>query len=355
MYGVLGFAGRVRSVLFPWDLIELSLVTGWCGWLRLRGHTAFAATLLLVVLSHPIAFISAQYGPTSPAPALFIPTIALAGLIVGRRLVWPWAAICSAVIIFVDARPVGISNPWGSLATWVGLYAATAWLVALLAQRLEALLTLARDQEEAARAAVLSERSRMARDLHDSLAQGFTGVVIQLRAAEEAMTASPPDAPGHLARAREAAEAGLVAAKESVWALREFLPDKLETSLRSLANDRFAETSTTVNVDVQGVTQLGEAETNVALAVAGEAITNILRHAEASTVRIELTTTRRETVLEISDDGVGISDTPGHGDGLGLPGMLARATEVGGALVILPNTPTGTTVRLTLPAKGRRG
>lgn len=337
LYLIVGFFADVRSHVFPWDAIELAVVAAIGFVLRARGHTALAAMLLIVVLSHPIAFLCATYGLASPAPALFVPTIALAGLIVGHRLVALWTVICIAVCAFVTASR--FSPPLD--AVWSGVFVATAGIVVQLCRRLEALLTLARDQEEAARDAVLSERTRMARDLHDSLAQGFTGVVVQLRAAEQAASTEPDRLAGHLERAREAALEGLRTAKASVWALRDFGSDDLESTLRNLVANRLQPAGISYAVNCDNLPDLGSELRKAVLAIAGEALTNILRHSGATECRLELRRDARRVAFTIADNGSGVSDGPG----LGVAGMKERAAAVGGSVTLSPNKPSGTVVR----------
>src|SRR5260370_1212753 len=101
-----------------------------------------------------------------------------------------------------------------------GFYIATAWLVTLFSRHLERLFEASRAAEEQQRSAIVAERTRFAREIHDSLAQGFTGIVIQLNAAEQRLGADSEPDRVHLDIARQLACQRLVEARRSVGALR---------------------------------------------------------------------------------------------------------------------------------------
>ncbi len=178
----LGFAGVVRSALFPWMGFEGLALLLLSGWLLRRGRVAMAATLLVISLSHVASFIMAAYGAGSGAPALLLPTIMISGLVIGGYFLAGWTAVCAALLIWVSTPR---EAQWPMILFWGGAFAVTAYLTWLFSSHLESLLAASRRAEEDRREAVVAERTRLAREVHDTLAQGFTGIVVQINAAEQ--------------------------------------------------------------------------------------------------------------------------------------------------------------------------
>jgi signal transduction histidine kinase len=224
-------------------------------------------------------------------------------------------------------------------------------LAAALAQQAALAVQLSRLGAQSRQAAVLAERNRMAREIHDTLAQGFTGIVMQLEASESALDTARPDvARERLAKARELARSSLAEARRSVWALR---PQALEqqpfvAALRVAATALLAGTSATLSMDVDG--PLGylpaELETDL-LRVAQEAITNSVKHAAAQTVTVQLRDDGQRLELRVQDDGRGFDGAaarPADGSGFGLTAMRERVERHGGRLVVHSEPGRGTTV-----------
>jgi signal transduction histidine kinase len=189
-----------------------------------------------------------------------------------------------------------------------------------------------------------NERNRMARELHDTLAQGFTGVHVQLQAAEAAIEGGD-DASRHLSRAIALAEAGLSEARRSLWMLR---PRVLEqkgfaAALRDSAHALVDGSGVTLELDLPDSPpmQLGEHDADW-LRIATEAITNALKHARASHLRISCAQHGQGVRLIIEDDGVGF-DTAAPALGLGLTAMRERAERIGARLTVA-STAGGTRV-----------
>ena len=158
---------------------------------------------------------------------------------------------------------------------------------------------------------MLDERQRMAREIHDTLAQGLTGIVTQLQAAERATERSPADPAGlrrHLAAATRLARDSLTEARRSVDALR---PEPLEGCRLSEALVGVAERWSALNVIPVRVTTTGAArpidpEAEFALLrAAQEALANVARHAHATRVGLTLSYMENVVALDVRDDGVG--------------------------------------------------
>ncbi|MFD4592290.1 sensor histidine kinase [Streptomyces rubiginosohelvolus] len=218
------------------------------------------------------------------------------------------------------------------------------------------------DLAEAERTAgTLAERERLAREIHDTLAQGLSSIQLLLRAAERSLPENAPAAP-HVRAAREAAQANLAEARSFVRALT---PPDLERGSLAAALERLCARTTapelTVRFAVSGTpVELPTPYEVALLRTAQSALANTVRHAEARRAEITLSFMDTSVALDVVDDGRGFdpSGAPGHergeggegGDGgFGLPAMRARAGSLGGALSVESAPGQGTAVALTLP------
>ncbi|HSD39506.1 MAG TPA: PAS domain-containing protein [Rhodocyclaceae bacterium] len=216
-------------------------------------------------------------------------------------------------------------------------------------------IQLARLSAESRDAAVMAERNRMARDIHDTLAQGFTGVIVQLEAASEARSKNlPAEADMHLQRASELARESLNEARRSVRALRPLaLEDKdLGSALDGLLTRMTAGTMLKAEFSVTGpVRKLPPEWEDNLLRVSQEVLTNALRHASASHFLVSLTFAEGTLSLILRDDGQGF-DPVGLHDGFGLVGIRERVNVMGGAMKIESEPGTGTKISIDLPFSG---
>ena len=200
---------------------------------------------------------------------------------------------------------------------------------------------------------VVEERTRIAREIHDTLAQGFTGIVIQLEAAEDVLVEQPEAARLHVLQARTLARECLAEARRSVWALR---PQALEAhdlgyAFVHLVHKLAEGSGTPIGFTLRGVLRpLGQDLEHHLLRIGQEALTNALRHAKATEIRVTLTCGSDCIELSVEDRGEGFEvDSPVHGPGLGLRGMQERADSLGGKLTITSAPGQGTRVRVVLP------
>ncbi len=225
-------------------------------------------------------------------------------------------------------------------------------LAQALANQAMLAIQLTRLSEQSRRAAVTAERHRLMRDVHDTLAQAFTGVIVQLQAADDATARGlAAEAGGHVARAEDMARSGLKEARRSVMALR---PEALErgdvpSALKEMLSRMTIGTSTTTEFSQRGSPRsLSESGDANLLRIGQEALTNSLRHSAAAHIVVRFTFDAEHIRLEVSDDGRGFDDTASPA-GLGLDGMRARAASMGGQLVVQSTTGLGTTVLVTVP------
>jgi PAS domain S-box-containing protein len=200
--------------------------------------------------------------------------------------------------------------------------------------------------------AVMAERNRMARDIHDTLAQGFTGVIVQLEAAGEAMSQSRTAiVSDHLNQAGDLARESLREARRSMQALRpQALEEKqLSEALKDLIEKMTRGTTVKAEFTLQGEQQKlpPEWETNL-LRIGQEVLTNVLRHAHASAFDVQLIFDSREIRLTLRDDGCGFDPQRRH-EGFGLQGMRERAEGMGGHLSIESANGKGTMISIVLP------
>ena len=228
-------------------------------------------------------------------------------------------------------------------------------LAEALANQATLAVQMARLGEQAREAAVLGERNRIAREIHDTLAQGFTGVVVNLEAANRTLRKHNVElALEHIEHARGLAKACLDEARLSVRALR---PDPLQQAdlIQALQAQigRMAASGTVARFATLGekVPLPREAQGEL-LRIAQECITNVMKHAQAQQVEVTLAFGPDAVSLSVTDDGVGF-DPDGHHEGFGLLGMRERAQRIGARLVVTSAPGQGTRVETVLPAHPR--
>jgi len=201
--------------------------------------------------------------------------------------------------------------------------------------------------------AALEERTRLAREIHDTLLQGFTGVALQLTAMARRQT--DPAMGAALKEIVDVAQRTLDEARQAVWDLREpvSLPESFAASLRQLAERGIASTNLTLDFDVRGFERpLASPVQSVATRVLQECIANVVKHANARSIRVRVSYEADGLKLSVSDDGIGFQLDPtfrAHGAHWGLLGMKERASELRGALAVRSARGRGTTVVLRLP------
>ncbi len=212
--------------------------------------------------------------------------------------------------------------------------------------------------EQSRQAAVLEERNRMARDIHDTLAQGFTGVIVQLESAEDAMACfRRKEANEHLRRASELARRSLNEARRSVHALR---PEALQRdnfweALKGIVKNTTGGTNLHTRFELRGrLRHLSPIWQENLLHIGQEALTNALKHARPRNFETRLIFNSKAFRLELRDDGNGFRTKDQH-DGLGLAGMRERAEQMGGTLKVASARGKGTTIVVTVPYPPRDG
>ncbi|MEA5365911.1 sensor histidine kinase [Amycolatopsis sp., V23-08] len=278
---------------------------------------------------------------------------------------WGFFAVAATAVLPILAKgSSGTPAPtWVLVASLAGPLLYAAWFVGAESEkrrkanaRLEAaleenaglhaqLLTQARE------AGVLDERQRMAREIHDTLAQGLTGIVTQLQAADRE---DGPDRDRRLAQVRDLARDSLSEARRAVQALRPepLAGSRLPEALSELAG-RITQTSgVSVHTETTGEVRPLLPEVEVTLyRVAQEALANAEKHAKASRIGLTLSYSDEVVLLDVVDDGVGFSPGDrGDGTGFGLEAMRHRVQRVAGTLSVESAPGGGTAVNAQVPA-----
>jgi signal transduction histidine kinase/ligand-binding sensor domain-containing protein len=208
--------------------------------------------------------------------------------------------------------------------------------------------------------AVFAERSRLARELHDSLLQGMSAVALELENVRAELPAEASPAARRLEAVENALTESLEETRRFVWNLREQPSGEgdLGLALGRLAGRLVDARPIEHSVRVEGSAVHLARETQGSLfRVAQEALTNALKHAEARAIRVRLAYEERTVTLTIADDGRGFvpADAPGTEQGhFGLVGMRERARKLGGTLTVDSRPGQGTTISLTIPTAGKK-
>jgi ligand-binding sensor domain-containing protein/signal transduction histidine kinase len=201
-------------------------------------------------------------------------------------------------------------------------------------------------QVEAQWGAVLAERGRLAREIHDTLAQGFVGISVQLELVARLLASSREAAVEHLDQARALVRASLTEARSSIWDLRsagtaaEDLPARLSKSCTRITSSSAAKVYLQVRGTYRPLARKIEEEL---LRIGEEAVVNAVRHAAATRIDVQLIYEGRRVALQVEDDGCGFQPGSAAPEGhFGIRGMQERAGQIAAALV-LESTPGGGT------------
>ncbi|WP_237493301.1 sensor histidine kinase [Modestobacter sp. L9-4] len=325
-------AGRATA-----HLAVLVAVIGVVAWIE-------PSLLFLMFLAYPMVW--------------FLVPSALAGV--------PWTvvlAVASTLGPFL-AFTRGEEPLWGPGETLVGLVFSLAmglWVHAVLARSEEraelirALETTRAELAEAHRAqGVLAERERLAREVHDTLAQGFTSIVVLAQTATAQLPGSPGAAAERVALIEEVARDNLAEARAMVAAFAPVALDSttLVEALQRLTERFGRETGLATRLDTAALgagAELTRGQEVVLLRGAQEALTNVRRHAAASAVVLRVSRVGDVVAVHVEDDGVGFD--PAGAVGIGLAGLRDRAAEVGGAVDVASAPGRGTRVTVRVPSR----
>jgi signal transduction histidine kinase len=335
---MIGDTGGPRNLVFAIGLVTLFCVTTA---FNLVGAFALFAVIPMLIMSLPMSW-----------------AVAMATT----------ANLCPVLVVWVSGEALGLSV-WGvlpvsllsiALSVLLGL-----WIKRVVRQSKERGLLieeLRHSRERVARlsheAGISAERERLAREIHDTLAQGLTSIISLVQAAESEVYGAPDQAVGHLSLAGRVAKESLAEARDFVAALTPpaLRGGSLVQAVRRQADGLIAETGLEVRCSVMGEEQpLPMAVSVVLLRSVQEAIANVRKHAKrARTVDVIVVFNETGVRLLIRDDGEGFTPD-GTQEGYGLRGMQARMEEIDGMASITSSPGRGTTVEVTVPVTALAG
>ena len=203
--------------------------------------------------------------------------------------------------------------------------------------------------------AVLGERTRIAREIHDNLAQEMAGISVQLEVVARTMPPGAAAAMTYLDRARQQVRHGIAEARRYVWELRSptLENNDLPTALAETARRLTHETAIQTQVEVNGTFRpLAQSVEDNLLRIGQEAINNAVKHAQAQRISVNLVFDARRVQLIVRDDGRGFDNQAaanGRAGHFGLIGMRERAEKIGGTLSIQSSNGSGTEVVADVP------
>ena len=235
--------------------------------------------------------------------------------------------------------------------SWRRLTRAQLRLLSTIAYQVWIAIERARLADESTRLARAEERTRLAREIHDTLAQGLTAITLHIEGALHHLESDPSRARVRLEQALTTARESLEEARRSVMDLRAapLAGKPLAEALAALGRRFTSETGVRVHVQARVARPLPLRVEAELFRIAQEALTNVRRHAKAQEVTVTLRTSARALRLVIRDDGSGFdSDSPREA-GHGITGMRERARLSGGTLRLESRPGHGTSVSVTVP------
>ncbi len=270
----------------------------------------------------------------------------------------------ASIPLYFQEKPLGILNVTGP--SWRRLTKDELRLLSTIAYQVGIAIERARLAEDSARLARVEERARIAREIHDTLAQGLTAIALHLEGAIHHVGKNPDRVRQRLERALAMARSSLEEARESVVNLRAapLAGKPLAEALGALARNFTSETGVRVYVDAPDALTLPLRTEAELFRIGQEALANVRKHAKATEVRITLAdgarskgaagtrapTRRGDAIrLTIRDDGVGFDPTAIPDSGQGVLGMRERARLLGGRLRVQSRPGHGTTIIAAIP------
>lgn len=203
-------------------------------------------------------------------------------------------------------------------------------------------------RREERRKAILEERNRLARDIHDSLAQGFAAILMQLQAVQRQATSVPPAIASTIDIAVDLARTHLLEARRSVGTLRPNVGagEDIATALRRLTDMNQRTADMPIELEMEELPRLGDAVEREIIGIAQEALSNAIRHSRARRITVRASTVQAVGVrLSVADDGRGmIRDEPASG--FGMTSMQERAERIGASLTVVTGPRQGTEIVL---------
>jgi two-component system NarL family sensor kinase len=256
----------------------------------------------------------------------------------------------ASIPLYFQDKPLGIMNVSGP--EWRKLTPEELRLLSTIASQVGIAIERARLAEDATRLARAEERARLAREIHDTLAQGLTAIALNIEGAMNRMDRHPEQARERLERALKMARENLEDARRSVLDLRSAarLEGKpLAEALAGLAREFTSDTGVPVGVQASQVEEIPLRTESELFRIAQEGLMNVRKHAHARCVEIGLRRRGEALTLSIRDDGVGFAPRVRKPDNHGLIGMRERAKLLGGTLHVSSAPGKGTRIVARVP------
>lgn len=242
--------------------------------------------------------------------------------------------------------------PWWTPQRVAWGFTALLVLLAAIYQRARLRRKRKLDAQRQAFEAVLAERGRFARDIHDSLAQGLTSVSLQLECVRNHLDESPAEASEHLETARSLVRDSMREARRTIWNLRPpaLGETNLASALQKYADELTRGTAVSSRQQIEGTPRpLPQEHENALLRIGQESLTNAVKHAAPNRIGVRLRYGPRWVTLVVTDDGRGFDVASRMGKGYGLTGMRERVDTLGGSLFIDSRSGEGSEVSVTFP------
>lgn len=359
-------------------LIFLLIYTTFPWWQQRMGR-AFLPVALLLIGAQAIAgnYLTLQYLIPPPMRELALLPLMLRLWVTFQFLVlfvaWQydlfWALVGGIAMCLLDAAlafpmmnrsgtlyPLYVTLVVGRLISVTSVGLGLAWLMKRQReQRAELADANTRLRDYAIATEHLSasrERNRLARELHDTLAHSLSGVTVQLEAVEALWDVNAGAARQMLDQAMASTRNGLTEARRALQSLRASpLEDLgLELAVKNLAESASARANLSLDVSVgEHLDNLPFDVEQCIFRVVQEAFTNIIRHADARSIRLSLFRQGKGLLLTVTDDGCGFDPSSINDARYGLRGLYERAEAVGGTLQVESRIREGTTIRLAIP------
>lgn len=363
-FGVLLLIAAVLALIdddtsTPAALAGCGVLVVWAAWYAARGRQLWGdsdeSRGLIYVAGTVLLFLAAVCFAAPMGVLLFIAIPQIYATL--ERVVWSTAVVVALFGLFALLLFARGSGP--EIFANLGLSAAVSavfgsWISGIIrqsVQRAELIGELQETRDQLATVAgergALAERERLSRDIHDTIAQGFTSIVMLLEAADAMVGTDDVAARRHLELARRTARENLAETRSLVSTLTPAgLADaSLVDAVRRIVERCGEEARLATGLTVGGQPRrLSSAAEVVLLRAAQESLANVRKHAGARRVDLHLDYADDETVLRVSDDGCGFD--PERAAGFGLNGMRARVEEAGGSLRVDSSASVGTTVEV---------
>ncbi|MCW1924079.1 histidine kinase [Luteolibacter arcticus] len=325
---------------------------------RIETPAAGGGRHLVLALQSPRGVFTAELNTTSdtkpiePGSLLRVAGICLvqtdaAGDPVGFKMALPDPA---SITVLEPAPYFTVRRMLILLSVMLGVLLLAALAGFFLARRNASLRAEVRERQ-----AVASERGRLARDLHDTLEQGLTGIQLQIHGIGLSLKEAPPQTRDRLAAMRQMVQHCHTEVRQSIWDLRAEALEHFDLgeALHRMAQSHFLGSGIRVEFKQQrGGGHIPGLIGDNLLRIGQEAMTNVLKHSQAGMIGIDLTVASGSVTLTISDDGRGLADRSPENKGgahFGLVGMDERAERIGGRLSIGNRPGGGALVRIEVP------